>query len=303
MKSKPTPLRPRGFTLIEILVVIAIIALLAAILFPVFSAAREKARQSTCASNMKQIGVGITMYSQDYDETFPIGNEANTTGTGNTNWYFTLDPYVKQGFPMSSGSAVGEVLGIWVCPDWEATSNTNNNTIGIPNPYYNIGAGQALPSRSYSINWNLSGYLGTGVTEASAPGEYRLPGNISKVQDAAQTVLVNEGRGEASTCDGNDTNNFTSVNYPDAPIAQTTGTTPGVPNVPFWQWEDNGSYVWGRIRHHGGSNYLFVDGHVKWEGNPVPNVQADGVTPTINTTTIVYRKSSNPNAAGWFRED
>ncbi|MFA0737619.1 MAG: hypothetical protein LKKZDAJK_000711 [Candidatus Fervidibacter sp.] len=61
----------RGFTLIELLVVIAIIAILAAILFPVFSQAREKARQVTCVSNMKNIGMSLMQYVQDYDETFP----------------------------------------------------------------------------------------------------------------------------------------------------------------------------------------------------------------------------------------
>src|SRR5690349_3905542 len=61
----------RGFTLIELLVVIAIIAILAAILFPVFAQAREKARQSSCLSNMKQIGSALLMYVQDYDEVWP----------------------------------------------------------------------------------------------------------------------------------------------------------------------------------------------------------------------------------------
>ena len=61
----------KGFTLIELLVVIAIIAILAAILFPVFARAREKARASACLSNLKQIGMGIQMYAQDYDETLP----------------------------------------------------------------------------------------------------------------------------------------------------------------------------------------------------------------------------------------
>ena len=63
--------RTRGFTLIELLVVIAIIAILAAILFPVFARAREKARQTTCASNLKQMALGMLMYAQDYDETLP----------------------------------------------------------------------------------------------------------------------------------------------------------------------------------------------------------------------------------------
>src|SRR6476469_4926130 len=64
--------RPRraGFTLIELLVVIAIIAILAAILFPVFAQAREKARQTSCTSNLKQIGMATRMYLQDYDETY-----------------------------------------------------------------------------------------------------------------------------------------------------------------------------------------------------------------------------------------
>ena len=64
--------RKRGFTLIELLVVIAIIAILAAILFPVFAQAREKARQTACLSNAKQIGTAVMLYAQDYDESFPV---------------------------------------------------------------------------------------------------------------------------------------------------------------------------------------------------------------------------------------
>src|SRR5581483_4248901 len=82
-----------GFTLIELLVVIAIIAILAAILFPVFAQAREKARQISCASNEKQLGLAIIQYVQDYDETYPIGF-CDWTGTAPT-WPVGISPYVK----------------------------------------------------------------------------------------------------------------------------------------------------------------------------------------------------------------
>ena len=81
----------RGFTLIELLVVIAIIAILAAILFPVFARAREKARQASCSSNLKQIALGVLMYAQDYDET----NLRNGNWDGVPYWQLTVYPYIN----------------------------------------------------------------------------------------------------------------------------------------------------------------------------------------------------------------
>jgi prepilin-type N-terminal cleavage/methylation domain-containing protein/prepilin-type processing-associated H-X9-DG protein len=91
----------KGFTLIELLVVIAIIAILAAILFPVFARAREKARQSSCLSNVKQIMLATVMYAQDYDETLPVASHWSAPGEtqepdiGYTNWFEALEPYAK----------------------------------------------------------------------------------------------------------------------------------------------------------------------------------------------------------------
>jgi prepilin-type N-terminal cleavage/methylation domain-containing protein/prepilin-type processing-associated H-X9-DG protein len=88
--------KARGFTLIELLVVIAIIAILAAILFPVFARAREAARKSSCASNMKQIGTATLMYVQDYDEMYPkYGGGVANVRTGILHWPAAIQPYVK----------------------------------------------------------------------------------------------------------------------------------------------------------------------------------------------------------------
>jgi len=82
----------RAFTLIELLVVIAIIAILAAILFPVFAQAREKARQASCLSNLKQLGTAVMLYVQDYDESYPL---YSTYPSEQLHWYDTINPYVK----------------------------------------------------------------------------------------------------------------------------------------------------------------------------------------------------------------
>ena len=109
--------RRHGFTLIELLVVIAIIAILAAILFPVFARAREKARQTSCLSNEKQICLGLLMYSQDYDESL-FGGRGTSGGLMGA-----LTPYVKneQLFTCPSYSGAhwrGGTLGCAVCGQW-----------------------------------------------------------------------------------------------------------------------------------------------------------------------------------------
>jgi prepilin-type N-terminal cleavage/methylation domain-containing protein/prepilin-type processing-associated H-X9-DG protein len=108
--------KTQGFTLIELLVVIAIIAILASILFPVFARARENARRSSCQSNLKQIGLGVMQYTQDYDEMMPFQASADvfrfmepTAAGWEPNYFWQINPYLKS-------------TQIYVCP------SANRNT-------------------------------------------------------------------------------------------------------------------------------------------------------------------------------
>ena len=158
--------RQRGFTLIELLVVIAIIALLAAILFPVFARARENARKSSCANNLKQIGLGIAQYVQDYDERyFPTQQNigAGTPGQGST-FVTYLQPYVKsrQMFICPSGSR-SRIVGPTPMPTL---------AFGIDNLWRTPAPGWLEVSEGhYGMNRNLTtstGYALADVAKTSA---------------------------------------------------------------------------------------------------------------------------------------
>jgi prepilin-type N-terminal cleavage/methylation domain-containing protein/prepilin-type processing-associated H-X9-DG protein len=146
--------RYRGFTLIELLVVIAIIAILAAILFPVFAQARDKARQTSCLSNEKQIGLAVQMYMQDYDNTYPsqkgdgIFVFAAKNKDSGLNWYDELAPYIKSG-------------QVWICP-----SDILNP--GDKNPR------KAPPSNGYHFNGNLVTAVGLSEAAVAAPSNCEL---------------------------------------------------------------------------------------------------------------------------------
>jgi prepilin-type N-terminal cleavage/methylation domain-containing protein/prepilin-type processing-associated H-X9-DG protein len=149
--TKVNPVRRRGgFTLIELLVVIAIIALLAAILFPVFARARENARKSSCANNLKQLGVAMAQYTQDFDEYFMPAQPTNPASPGNGLTFVSLlGTYTKnaQVFICPSGSRTTTTASPagadfrWRAqsPPWlfaaEGSYGVNNNVIGTtPNP-------------------------------------------------------------------------------------------------------------------------------------------------------------------------
>ena len=126
----------KGFTLIELLVVIAIIAILAAILFPVFARAREKARQSSCLSNIKQLGLAAMMYSQDYDERLPWDDlDYDGDGTQDGTWRGMIAPYVKNS-------------QMFLCPSKKMASNVFDgryNDVGM-NAGYAMNVAHWLPA-------------------------------------------------------------------------------------------------------------------------------------------------------------
>ncbi|RYG69486.1 DUF1559 domain-containing protein, partial [bacterium] len=151
--------RRRAFTLIALLVVIAIIAILAAILFPVFGRARENARRSSCQSNLKQIGLGLMQYTQDYDETFPGNNMAYTatgpSGVYSVTWDTVIQPYLKSS-------------QIMVCPSDSVSQRVTHGLYG------------ANASRSYTGTRQVMGDF------FLAPPS--LPLNLAALQASALTV-------------------------------------------------------------------------------------------------------------------
>jgi prepilin-type N-terminal cleavage/methylation domain-containing protein/prepilin-type processing-associated H-X9-DG protein len=219
-------MRRHGFTLIELLVVIAIIAILAAILFPVFAKAREKARQSSCLSNVKQMILGVMAYAQDYDERYPGGLVGSDTTQGpvtRSPWFTTakntsdvIFPYVKN-------------TQLFTCPSSPNSASTY--------------------SCNYGFNSIVCPNLTAAGTAAVSLGEITRPAEVFCVLDAGPYMV---GWGD--------------VTFPQGSFWYVPGPCGGRPAVGLGSvaiiGNEQKDFVSGR--HNEGINVGLADGHAKW---------------------------------------
>lgn len=236
------PSKSRGFTLIELLVVIAIIAILAAILFPVFAKAREKARQTTCLSNEKQLGLGILQYVQDNDETFPCGAVSTVGGVptpgsgygGGAGWGGQIYTYVKSdavySCPDDTGSGSGPIVSYGM---------NENLTSGATHDGNNTPQGGALSIAKCSspVKTLLLG-------ETTGFGKYTAPSVAGEQTSPAITGFPYQGGGTNSA--GLNFSGTAGSNYA---IGIKIGSI---------------SYSNQPGRHTDASNVLLADGHAKY---------------------------------------
>ncbi len=227
--------RRAAFTLIELLVVIAIIAILAAILFPVFARARENARRASCQSNLKQIGLGIMQYNQDFDEKFPMAEYGGGTHSGipDVQWYQAVQPYMKSGTDFGKG-------GVFQCPSYTASSNDYAQSYGIHSDlcpsYYDSASG----SVTYPVSILSNAADKVLVIEKGNSGkDYSYP--VFVTSEDHWTTGVGTPKGSK---DDNDKIGTTDCDDASNAITYECSAMP-------------------RYRHLNTSNMLFADGHVK----------------------------------------
>jgi prepilin-type N-terminal cleavage/methylation domain-containing protein/prepilin-type processing-associated H-X9-DG protein len=289
--QSPQPLRS-GFTLIELLVVIAIIAILAAILFPVFAKVREKARQTSCMSNLKQDALGITQYVQDNDEEFPLAQPHNSSGWINS--LFTTPPTLRPGstalrsiYWSNSIQPYIKSLGTYTCPS------------GVP-----WLADDPPVAGEIAVSYTYNGYL-----QSSTQAAVLAPASVIMLWSGTQktSLLGYAYANPVLNCGDKDA---ACVYVP--PVKQATETDPAecatgngaddsiAPYGGLFLQYDPSGYVqpsYSAWIHGPGDNFCFADGHVKWSplhGDPnvdpyVPaNDQGDAFDPATLTGSYWY---------------
>ena len=269
----------RGFTLVELLIVVAIIALLAAILFPAFGRAREMARRASCQSNLKELGVGLLQYAQDYDEILPRGPLANNGTVWQANrgsgWAGPVYTYVKS-------------AQVFVCPSDTKTPNNNAQISYAFNQAmtYPINGWQGVPGLARLTEFDKTVELFEVTNATWSPA---IDGPLWAYSPAG-----NGFQGSPNLEPGNpqaqyDTGIMGSSSSTSAPCASTAA-------CPFYNAPTG--------RHLDTSNFLFMDGHVKamqagWvsAGLAAPSVTS---APTGNAGTYSAAGTSTTTYEGTF---
>ncbi|MBC8101302.1 MAG: DUF1559 domain-containing protein [Cytophagales bacterium] len=271
-----------GFTLIELLVVIAIIAILAAILFPVFAQAREKARQTACLSNMKQISTATMMYTQDYDEVFPRSiffkdpSAPYSNFDANITWDVVVAPYIKNGRAgarigangVDDFSIVGKGGEVFACPsdskdrvDYLPDGQFGRRTYALVSSWRGASNGQQQGVIPRSIDGS------TGGTQADQSTRTR---SLAEVPSPASSLLLAENpRSKSAT-------NW-AFGYEVMSALHQQMYHEGDGDVDYFG--DTGvkeaRLPVNKPHHSSGWNYGFADGHVKWH-RPEQTVGANG---------------------------
>ncbi len=233
----------RGFTLIEILVVLAIVAIVASIVFAVFGRVREKGREASCASNLRQLGLAMEIYMQDSDERRPVEAYVSRynpvpfmTGIG---WAGRLYPYVKS-------------AGVFACPD--------DPTQGASAPN-----GERVPV-SYGLNANFASAMAE--SSVTAPADtvllFEVMGDQVELTKSDEGMLKPSTQMVSAAGDGEEGALTSLTETADASTAGASYATGKMDNVGDTSRLPVDQYAVSDGRHSQGANFLAADGHAKW---------------------------------------